>query len=278
MEQDPKPLREEPPQSSDIAGLGEAWTVQWRALRSLPFKPVFILLSVTLVQILTHYYTSRSSFRALLETLQVQQPYNEFYEYCLWLLGDFLFQFPLLVLCVRFILKDSLSNHGVQRGNSRLGIKIAMVFGLCMTPVLWFVSADPVFLELHPAPLLAKTDWGMFWLYELCSVVYLVGWEFVWRGYMLLGLKEYLGYYAVLIQAIPFTLLHLAAPELEAYGAVIAGIGLGMLAVATRSFWYCVVLHALVLGTMDVLGALRFRTGTSGIGVQDIMDLISKNF
>ena len=92
---------------------------------------------------------------------------------------------------------------------------------------------------------------------------------------MLFGLREYVGYFAVFIQMVPFALLHLGSPELEAYGAIVAGIGLGMLALTTRSFWYGALVHMLVLGTMDVFGVLRFRSVTSGTSFSRLFHFFS---
>jgi len=115
-----------------------------------------------------------------------------------------------------------------------------------------------------------------FWTYECCSILYIIGWEFIWRGYVLFGLKDSLGYYSVFIQMIPFALLHIGSPELETYAAIVAGVGLGMLAFAARSFWYGALAHMLVLGTMDVFGALRFRAGNSGTGIGDLLEVLSR--
>lgn len=261
----------------DRISLREAWVLQWRQLRSVPFKPVFIILSATVIQIVARFHTSRFAFRQMVGAHFAGDPNFELYEHCFWLLGDFVLQFPLLLLLIRVILKDSVSSYGLQAGNGRLGLKVSVIFWVCMLPILWFVSASGTFQQAHPAPALARTDWGWFAFYEVCSIIYIIGWEFIWRGYVLFGLKEYIGYYAVFIQMVPFALLHLGTPEIETFAAVVAGVGLGMFALATRSFWYGALLHILILGTMDILGALRFHAGNSGIGLSDLFEVISKN-
>lgn len=240
----------------------------------LPFKPVFVILSCTIIQIVARFHTSRLAYRSLFGSRFAADPWNELYEYCFWLIGDFLLQFPLLLLLIRFVLKEGPSRYSVQRGDGRLGLKAALAFWAIMVPILWFVSADAAFQQVHPAPHAAKLHWVPFLIYAVCSALYLVGWEFIWRGYVLFGLKEHFGHFAVLIQAVPFALLHLGSPEIETFAAVAAGIGLGMLALATRSFWYGALAHMLVLGTMDLMGALRFRAGSG----RSLLELVSKGF
>jgi membrane protease YdiL (CAAX protease family) len=96
-----------------------------------------------------------------------------------------------------------------------------------------------------------------FILYELAYVIYFVGWEFIYRGFMLFGLARPLGYYAVFIQTIPFALLHFGKPQVETLSAVLAGILLGYLALRTRSFWYGWLLHILVATSNDVLAIMH---------------------
>ena len=66
-------------------------------------------------------------------------------------------------------------------------------------------------------------------------MAYFVAWEFVFRGWMLFGLAPRLGPgLAIVLQALPFSLMHTGKPELEAYGLILAGLALGALAWRTR--------------------------------------------
>lgn len=256
------------------SSLREAFRAQWATLRTLDFKPVFIILSATIIQIVARFHTSRQSFREMFGQAFEHSPHFAMYEYGFWLLGDFLLQFPLVLLLIRFALKETVGSYGLGLGNWRLGLKASFLFWLGMIPLLWIVSSSLPFQMAHPAPGPAKAQWAMFIIYQAFSVLYLIGWEFIWRGYVLFGLEKHFGFYAIFIQMIPFALLHIGSPEIETYAAVAAGIGLGMLAFATRSFWYGVLTHALVLATMDLLGALRWRAGNSGIGIKDFIHII----
>ena len=73
---------------------------------------------------------------------------------------------------------------------------------------------------------------------------------------MLFGLEKKLGRVSVLIQAIPFAIMHYRKPQLEAYGSIFAGIFLGIIGLRARSFLPCAILHFLVALTADVIGIL----------------------
>ena len=68
-----------------------------------------------------------------------------------------------------------------------------------------------------------------FWRAVWESGVDLFSWEFLWRGFMLFGLKEKFGYYSVLIQMIPFVILHNGKPAPEIISVIIGDIEQGIL-------------------------------------------------
>ena len=105
----------------------------------------------------------------------------------------------------------------------------------------------------------------------------MTGWEFLWRGYTLFGLKEKFGYYAVLIQTIPFTILHNGKPELETFSAILAGIILGILALRTGSFIYGVIIHTAVMFMIDLISTLRYKTQVFGWDINSFFDLLKKS-
>jgi membrane protease YdiL (CAAX protease family) len=92
---------------------------------------------------------------------------------------------------------------------------------------------------------------------------------------MLFGLEEKFGYYSVLIQMIPFVILHNGKPALETFGAIIAGIALGILAFRTRSIFYCIIAHYGVMFSIDFISTIRYRSGEFGIGFNSFLKLIS---
>jgi membrane protease YdiL (CAAX protease family) len=167
----------------------------------------------------------------------------------------------------------------VRVGDWRFGLKIVLLFVAVMLPILWFASADPSFRQVYPHAEIVKTNWSYFLIYEAFFFLYFTGWEFIWRGYMLFGLEKRFGAVnAVLIQTLPFVILHFGKPFAESFGAIVAGIALGALALRTRSYWYCVVTHWLVMLSIDLLATFRTRTGIEGTGVADLVSMIGRIF
>ena len=95
-----------------------------------------------------------------------------------------------------------------------------------------------------------------------------MGWEYLWRGFVLFGTAPTLGLYAIFVQALPFAALHVTKPWPEALLSIVGGIALGALVWRCRSFWIAVPIHAAQMMLLDFWSALRIRTGASGWGLE----------
>jgi membrane protease YdiL (CAAX protease family) len=227
---------------------------------------VVVLLAATLISVASYYAGSRVAFRALfLDALGGERLYG-LYEYLYWFGSEFVLAFLVPVALVLLVHRAPASSFGLGAGDWRFGLKLTAVYLAVMLPLLWIASASTDFQAVYPHAQIAKTDWGLFALYEAGLVAYFVGWEYIWRGYVLFGLEPRLGpVAAVLVQTMPFVILHNGKPPAETLGAVLAGIALGALALRTRSFWYCVITHWTVMFTIDLFSTLRFRHGITGL-------------
>ncbi len=89
--------------------------------------------------------------------------------------------------------------------------------------------------------------WETFYMAQFLSL------EFFYRGFMIQPLKRSMGSSAIFAMMIPYVMVHFGKPMLECFGAIIAGIVLGTLAIRTRSIWSGFLIHASVAVSMDVL-------------------------
>jgi membrane protease YdiL (CAAX protease family) len=200
------------------------------------------------------------------------------YEYLYWFTTDFITLFILAILIIKFVIKEDLKDYGLQAGDYKAGLIISAIFLGVMLVIIWFVSATPDFATKYPHLQSTKNSWRDFYIYESGMLLYMIGWEFIWRGFMLFGLKEKFGYYSVLIQMIPFVILHNGKPVAETFGAIAGGIALGMLALRTKSIYYGVITHIGVMFLIDFISTMRFRTNDYGFGLSSLLNIIIKIF
>ncbi|MDR3610732.1 MAG: CPBP family intramembrane metalloprotease [Ignavibacteriaceae bacterium] len=245
----------------------------WKIVKQLDRKVLIIFLSVALLQTISYYYSSRRFFRNnFFEQLQSEN--NVYlYEYLYWFISDFVTLFVLPLFIIKFFLKEKLTSYGLTVGDYKTGLKYSIIFLAVMIPIIWFVSANREFAETYPQINDVKFSWSIFLVFEMGVLIYLTAWEFIWRGFMLFGLEEKFGYYTVLIQMIPFLILHNGKPAAETFGAIIAGLALGILALKTRSVLYCIIAHAGVMFSIELISIYRFRADVYGIGLNSLIKI-----
>jgi membrane protease YdiL (CAAX protease family) len=142
---------------------------------------------------------------------------------------------PLLVILLVF--RESPAGYGFRLGDWRAGLALTVMGCVGMALVMPFVARTGEFRNYYaprvhsaiPLPLNAALD--------------LFGWEFLFRGFLLFALYPVCGPYAIVIQAVPFTIAHFGKPELETLSCIFGGSAFGYVAWRTRSFVYPFLIH-----------------------------------
>jgi hypothetical protein len=155
-------------------------------------------------------------------------------------------------------LRIPLREVGFSWGEPRKWVRDVGLLYLAMLPLLILVARQPDFRNAYPYFGIARLGWRYFVLAQLFQLTFMFGWEFIGRGYLLFGFARRIGYSALLVQMIPFVLMHIGKPELETYGSLVAGLALGVVALRARSFYPCVLLHFAVAATLDLFAVLHF--------------------
>ena len=188
--------------------------------------------------------------------------------------GVFGFVIPALILLVGF--RWTPRQAGLGLGDWRLAGALAGLYLPLVVVGTWVLSDGAAFQAQYPHFFGAKTDWGVFLGYEALFLFYWIGWEYLWRGFVLFGTAPALGApLAIVVQTVPFAILHAQKPAAEAYLSVLGGLALGALVWRCRSFWIAVPIHAAQMLILDLWCALRSRTGASGVGLDALRDALA---
>ncbi len=139
------------------------------------------------------------------------------------------------------LIRENPKHYGLSLGKMKLAFPILAVFLFGFGMVAYLSGRlDSITTFYGAGPRSARDAFLLFLNY----FVLLWGWEFITRGFLLLGLKRYVGVYAVYIQLIPFVILHLGKPPFELYGSILFGLLFGYYTYLVNSFVYCVIVHA----------------------------------
>jgi membrane protease YdiL (CAAX protease family) len=213
-------------------------------------EPLVILLVVPVILTLWVYYGKQGTLGLVCQGLQErwdQDLYGALYEY----LAAFILMFGIPALIVRWLFRGRLRDWGLRVGDARQGVRyLAIGLPLCLLAA-YVGSLDPAVRAAYPLARSAVGHLARFWTVEAFYLLYYLGWEFFFRGFMLFGLeKRYGPAIAILMQTIPSALVHIGKPASETFAAIAAGLIFGTVALRTRSIFYPLLLHAAVgIGT-----------------------------
>lgn len=243
-------------------------------------KTVVVFLAVAILQTVSWYYTSRSFFIQNFRDyfIHSEADFLKLFEFLYWFIGDFFTNFVVPLLIIKILFRENGKDYGVTWGDFRSGMGYTGVSLMIMLPLIWYASSKQEFLLVYPHLLPARDSWELLLYYEAGMFLYMISWEFIWRGFMLFGLYPKFGFYSVLIQMIPFLILHNGKPALETFSAIAGGIALGAIALRTGSFFYGVIIHISIMYAIDILAVLRYKTGDYGLAPSSFVNLLIELF
>jgi len=144
---------------------------------------------------------------------------------------------PLAVVVLLF--RERPSVYGFQWGDWRTGWQWTLAVCLVIAPILWLAAQNPA-MQSYYTP---RATGSVAYLIYITGVD-LLGWEFIWRGFVLFGLARVLGPGpAIFLQAVPFAFMHIGKPPLETFSTIFGGAGFGFVAWQSRSFVYPFLIH-----------------------------------
>ncbi len=167
----------------------------------------------------------------------------------------------LLVLLVSPQPAATLEAFGWTLGRAGRGLTLTFVL-LPLAALFGYIgSRDELMRAMYPLAKAACADARTFASYELSYFfLYYVPWEFVFRGALFLPLVPAVGLVpALIVQTVLATLLHYGHPWPEVLLAALTGPPLGLVAYATGSFLYPLVIHATAGIVLDSILCRRLR-------------------
>ena len=170
-----------------------------------------------------------------------------------WVLACVLGYLVVPLLFVKLFHREPASTVGFRIRGFHRHVGVYLLLFALMLPVVIAASREPSFQTAYPFVVDARESVGDFLCWEAAYVAQFVALEAFFRGYLLFTLESRFGATAVPMMAVPYAMIHFHKPAPEAFGAIVAGLVLGFLALRFRSWVGGALLHALVAVTMDVL-------------------------
>ncbi len=151
------------------------------------------------------------------------------------------------MLIVLLVFKQKPGEFGFTFGDWKVGIFLTLGGILLIAPILWLVGRGSATMRDYYKPLLAGLPSN--------TLLDLIGWEFLFRGWLLFGFARKFGPEAIWLQAVPFALAHIGKPEIETLSTIFGGFAFGWVAWRTKSFVYPLLIHWFVSSFTIIIAA-----------------------
>jgi membrane protease YdiL (CAAX protease family) len=219
-----------------------------------PRVPVALVFTA-LVMVWNEYLGDRDTFARWFPDLSGHRDF-ELWSYAWWT-GSKLVGYALApVLLLRAIGVPRSTLH-VDPASLRRHLPTYALLYVIVVPCVVLASGTKAFQATYPFYKLAARSWRDLLLWEAMYAASFIALELFYRGFLLGMLRRSLGPYAIFVMIVPYCMIHFGKPAAESVGAIVAGIALGTLAMATRSIWGGVLIHIAIAWTMDLAALLR---------------------
>jgi len=152
---------------------------------------------------------------------------------------------PLLVIILIF--RESPQAYGFALGDWKLGATYTALGIALLTPVIIFLARGDSSTREYYARLSAGVPYTTF--------LDLIGWEFLFRGWLLFAYARKFGAESIWLQAVPFALAHIGKPEIETLSTIFGGFAFGWVAWRTKSFLYPFLIHWYIASLIILVSA-----------------------
>jgi len=214
----------------------------------IELKPTIILLASALFLTIHKYFGSIEFANTNFNFTNSSAPSLFMFLTAFILLGII----PLLI--VKYLFTEKIQDYGLIFGDWRFGLRSFFVlFPIILILLLLPASQTPEMQNFYPFDKTINSFSSDFLQFQLLrGLFYYSAWEFFFRGFMLFGLRKYVGdWLAVCIQTIPQCLWHIGMPSGEIFSSIAGGILFGLIALRTGSILWPLLLHFFIGFGMD---------------------------
>jgi membrane protease YdiL (CAAX protease family) len=227
------------------------------------------LLCVAVCLLMIHYLKFETSLETLLAWIgrlngdavvlyrARHNPFYELYTELWWGAVHLLGYVVIPALVIRFILRERVRDFGLHWGETARYARWYLLLGTPIIGCAFLVSHRQDFLDYYPFYRQAFRSGFDLLAWEVIYLLQFAFLEFFFRGFFLHACKPAFGANAVFVMVVPYLMIHFAKPWLEASGAILFGLFLGVLALRSRSIWGGTMVHMSVALSMDLLALMQ---------------------
>jgi hypothetical protein len=130
---------------------------------------------------------------------------------------------------------------------------------IIMIPIIMVASFQESFTAQYPMYKISSAhlylgipEWLTVVVYEIAYGLDFISVEFLFRGFLVIGMMSVLGRGSILAMAVVYCFLHFGKPPGEAISSVFGGYILGIIAYETKSIWGGIIVHVGIAWSMEI--------------------------
>jgi membrane protease YdiL (CAAX protease family) len=166
--------------------------------------------------------------------------------------------FGLVPLGILLALREDPRRYGLGRGDVRRSVILGGLAILVTVPAIVLVAAIPSIRDWYSPSMSTVPD------VLLTNTLDLVSTEFLLRGFLMFALIRAIGPFGVVVAVVPFFMIHIGKPDLEALSTLAGGLVFGWLNWRTGSIWASAAYHVAIQTTVIVAAAAWVGAGSVG--------------
>lgn len=177
----------------------------------------------------------------------IAAPFSQTHFIYLWRTCGFLLFGLVPAFIMNAIFNKKLVDFGMTFKNSNNSLYWFFGLSLLIIYLSYLISKIPKNLITYPQ--IRDRAWKLqtFFLSALTWILYLIGYEFLFRGILLFSCKEELGnFYAVLINIILYSAAHIPKGSHETIAAIPVGLMLCYITLSTGTIWAALGIHLMM--------------------------------
>ncbi|RAV97839.1 CPBP family intramembrane glutamic endopeptidase [Pseudochryseolinea flava] len=176
------------------------------------------------------------------------------------ILSQMIIMIPLLLYYYKF---DRTEKHIYGLKPDRFNVRPYFIMLAIMIPLIAIASIEGSFGRQYPMYkpsgahiYLGIPEWVTAGIYELVYGLDFVTVEYLFRGFMVIGMAHVLGRKCILPMITAYCFIHFGKPMGEAISSIFGGFILGVVALETRSVWGGIIVHMGIAWLMEIAAYL----------------------
>jgi membrane protease YdiL (CAAX protease family) len=166
--------------------------------------------------------------------------------------------FGLVPLGILLALREDPRRYGLGRGDVRRAVALGGLATLVTVPVIVLIAAIPAIRDWYSPSMSTVPD------VIVTNVLDLVPTEFLLRGFLMFALLRAIGPFGVVVAVVPFFMIHIGKPDVEALSTLVGGLVFGWLNWRTGAIWASAGYHVAIQTTVIVAAAAWAAVSTAG--------------